>query len=75
MTTTLTITLESHVMARLQTLADERHESVHDLAVEAIESVVRRQTDKARKRLLDLIDASQGEIGPVTWKRDDLHDR
>ncbi|MEH3118488.1 MAG: hypothetical protein PGN25_13080 [Methylorubrum populi] len=73
--TTLTITLESHVMAQLQTLADERRASVHDLAVEAIESIVRRQTDKARGRLLDLIDASRGEIGPVTWKRDDLHDR
>lgn len=73
--TTLTITLESHVMARLQTLADERRESVHDLAVEAIEGIVQRQADRARGRLLELIDASQGEVGPVTWTRDDLHDR
>ena len=73
--TTLTITLDSHIMSRLQTLADKRHESVHDLAVEAIESIVQRQTDEARARLLDLIDASQGEIGAVTWKRSDLHDR
>ncbi len=71
----LTITLESHVMALLQNLADERNASVQDIAAEVIESALEGQREKARQRLLALIDATQGDVGPITWKREDLYDR
>ena len=71
----LTITLESHVMALLQNLADERNASVQDIATEVIEGALEGQREKARQRLLAHIDATQGDVGPITWKREDLYDR
>ncbi len=44
----LTITLESHVMALLQNLADERNASVQDIAAEVIESALEAS---ARRRV------------------------
>ncbi|SFU99985.1 hypothetical protein SAMN02799631_03769 [Methylobacterium sp. 174MFSha1.1] len=71
----LTITLESHVMALLQNLADERNASVQEVATEVIEGALEGQREKARQRLLALIDATEGDVGPITWKREDLYDR
>ncbi|MET7245712.1 hypothetical protein ABZT49_20375 [Methylobacterium sp. EM32] len=71
----LTITLESHVMALLQNLADERNASVQEVATEVIEGALEDQREKARQRLLALIDATEGDVGPITWKREDLYDR
>jgi hypothetical protein len=33
------------------------------------------RTERARRRIRELSERSTAEVGPITWKREDLYDR
>jgi hypothetical protein len=77
MTKNITLAVDEAVLERVKILAAERKTSVNALVREYLDGLATAadRTQRARRRLLELAEQSKAEVGPVTWKRDDLYDR
>jgi hypothetical protein len=77
MTKNITLAVDEAVLEQVKIYAAERKTSVNALVRDYLEQVARSsdRTERARRRLLELARVSKAEVGPVTWKRDDLYDR
>jgi hypothetical protein len=73
----ITLSVDETVLEQVRIYAAERKTSVNALVRDYLDQVAKSsdRTDRARRRLLELARASKAEVGPVTWKRDDLYDR
>jgi len=77
MTKNITLMVDEDVLEKVKILAAERRTSVNALVREFLTNLAKAEdrTERARRRLLELAENSKAEMGPVTWKRDDLYDR
>jgi hypothetical protein len=73
----LTLSIEDGVLRAARKLAAERETTVNAMVREYLGDLVGKhnQRDKARKELLALIESSDGEIGDISWTREELYDR
>jgi hypothetical protein len=73
----LTLTLEEELLRAARKVALDRDTSVNQLVREYLAQLV-QETDQQRAALRDLREffrTSRFEAGPITWTRDDLHER
>ena len=77
MTKNITLAVDDAVLERVKVVAAERKTSVSGLVRDYLVSVAAAEdrTDRARRRLLELAEASSAEVGTIEWKRDELYDR
>ena len=76
--TTITLTIEDDVFDKLRHVAAERNTTVDDLVREALAKYAPREDKQAeaRKRLLELIDNSEGRMAPdYQFNREEIYDR
>jgi hypothetical protein len=77
MTKNITLAIDEAVLEEARVYAAKRNTSVNGLVRDFLEGIAKQEdrTERARRRLRELVDRSTLEVGEVTWKRDDLYDR
>ena len=77
MTRNITLAVDESVLDRVKVLAAERKTTVNALVRDYLNSLATAEdrSERARRRLIELAEKSTAEVGPVTWKREDLYDR
>ena len=73
----ITLAIEEDVLDEARRYAANRKTSVNGLVRDFLNGIA-RQEDKlvrARRRLLELSERTTLEVGPVTWKREEIYDR
>jgi hypothetical protein len=73
----ITLSVDDQILAAVRRLAAERDSTVNALVREYLTNLARLQgrARRARSRIRQLSDRSQGRLGKRTWTREDLHDR
>jgi hypothetical protein len=73
----ITVSVDDEVLAAVRRYAAERNSSVNALVREYLTSLAAREdrARRARARLRQLSNRSQGRLGKKTWSRGDLHGR
>ena len=73
----ITLAIEEDVLDEARRYAANRKTSVNGLVRDFLNGIA-KQEDKlvrARRRLLELSERTTLEVGPVTWKREEIYDR
>jgi hypothetical protein len=73
----ITLSVDDEVLAAVRRHASERNSSVNALVREYLTNLAQHhdRARRARARLRQLSDETQGRLGKKTWTREDLHDR
>ena len=73
----ITLSIDDEVLAVVRRHAAERNSTVNALVREYLTNLAQHQdrARRARARLRQLSNQSQGRLGKKTWTREDLHDR
>lgn len=73
----ITLAIDEDVLSEVRAYAAANGTTVNALVRNALQSVAERS--KAQKlgwdELFRLTDEAKAEVGPITWKRDDLYER
>jgi hypothetical protein len=73
----ITLSVEEDILQAARRYAGARDTTVNALVREFLTRIA-TESDKAaraRERLVELSRTSTAEVGPITWKREDLYDR
>ncbi len=73
----MTLTVDADLLRAARKAALDRNTSVNQLVRDYLEQLV-RETDGRAAALADIEDifrTMRAEVGPITWTRDDLHER
>ena len=73
----ITLSIDEKVLASVCRYAAQQGSSVNALVREFLFGISHRQdrASQARKRLEEMSGKSKARIGPLSWSRDDLHER
>lgn len=73
----ITLAVDEAVLDEVRLYAAKRNTSVNALVRDYLKAIAEQEdkTARARRRLQELMERSTLEAGPVTWSRDELHDR
>jgi hypothetical protein len=73
----ITLSVDEKVLAIVRRRAAEQNSSVNALVREYLTNLAAQddRASRARARLRELSNQSQGRLGKKTWMREDLHDR
>lgn len=74
----VTISIDDNVLKRAKKIAIDRDTSFNGLVRQYVESLVAREERRRELQIEELdrlFEESTAIVGPVTWKRDDLHER
>jgi hypothetical protein len=73
----ITLAIDDETLDAVRVYAANHKTTVNGLVRDFLGSLAAQEdkTVRARRRLRELMDRSALEAGPVTWARDDLHDR
>jgi uncharacterized protein DUF6364 len=73
----LTLTLDSDLLRAARKVALDRDTSVNQLVRDYLTTLVEENEHGglALRRLQEIFKNSTYELGPITWTRDDLHER
>jgi len=73
----LTLALDEDLLRAARKVALDRNTSVNQMVREYLVGVTRQedQGKAAARRLQKFFRTSRAEVGPITWKREDLHER
>ncbi len=73
----ITLAIDDDVLDKVRVIAAERRTTVNAMVRDYLTSVAQLEdrTDRARRRIRELAEKSTAEVGPITWKREDLYDR
>jgi hypothetical protein len=73
----ITLSIDEAVLDEVRVYAAKRNTTVNGLVRDYLNRLAEQEdrTVRARRRLRELMDRSTLEVGPVTWKRDDLYER
>jgi len=73
----ITLAVDENVLAAVRRHAAEHNSTVNALVREYLTNLAAHQdrANRARARLRQLSQRSQGRLGKKTWSREDLHDR
>ena len=75
--TNLTLSIEDAVLRAARKLAAERETTVNAMVREYLSELVaqRKRVKNAIERMNAIADETGAVVGPVTWTRDNLHER
>ncbi len=73
----ITLSIDETILDDVRVYAAKRGTTVNALVREYLNSVAKLEDrkDRARRRIRELSEKSTAEVGPVSWKREDLYDR
>jgi hypothetical protein len=73
----ITLAVDEDVLKSVRRYAAERDTTVNALVRSHLESIAQqaRRAKGARRRLLDLVDRSRGDMGEQGWSREKLYER
>jgi hypothetical protein len=73
----ITLSVDEDVLATVRRVAAERNSTVNALVREYLTNLAAHQdrAARARTRIRQLSKQSQLRVGPITWSRDELHER
>lgn len=73
----LTLAVDEKLLEEVRVYAAKRNTTVNGLVREFLTGIAAQEDRqaRARRRLLELMDRSTAEVGPVTWSRENLYDR
>ena len=73
----LTLAIEEKVLHEVRRYAANKGTTVNAMVRDFFDGIAQQEDrlTRARRRLLELSRRSTLEVGPVTWKREDLYDR
>jgi hypothetical protein len=73
----ITLSVDEKVLAAVRRHASKRNTTVNGIVREHFEQIARNEDrwKEAAEYLRKLSENSNARIGPITWTRDDLHDR
>lgn len=73
----ITLSVDDEVLEAVKAYAAQRKTTVNALVRAEFERLakIESRTDRARRRIQELGQSSQGEMGSVIWKREDLYER
>jgi hypothetical protein len=71
------LTVEEELLRAARKIALDRNTSVNQLVRDFLEQLVSEQDRRkeASRRIEEFWRKSRAEVGPITWTREDLHDR
>ncbi len=72
----LTLAIDDEVLEGVRKIAANRGTTVNAIVREHLTRIATEEDKaaRARERLIELSRSSQAEVGPITWKRDDLYE-
>ena len=73
----ITLAVEEEVLEAVRLYAAERKTTVNALVRAELKRIAQAEdrVARARRRIRELSENSRAGMGPVTWTRDDLHER
>jgi rubrerythrin len=73
----ITLSVDEESLEAVRIYAAKNSTTVNAIVRETFDKIAKSEdrTERARRRLLELAGTSTAEMGPVTWKREDLYDR
>lgn len=73
----ITLAVDENVLTEARRYAVEHDTSVNALVRDYLGTIAkgRDRAREAMRELREMSDRSVAEVGPITWTRDDLHDR
>jgi hypothetical protein len=73
----VTLALDESLLREARQIAADRSTTLNAMIREFLQELAEResQASQARQRIVELCRVSQAEVGPITWTRDDLHER
>ena len=73
----ITLSIDEAVLDEVRVYAAKRNTTVNGLVRDYLNRLAEQEdrSVRARRRLRELMDRSTLEVGPITWKRDDLYER
>jgi plasmid stability protein len=73
----ITLSVDDRTLEAVRVYAAERGTSVNALVRAELERIAASEDRiaQARRRIRELAATSKAEVGPVTWTRDDVHER
>ena len=73
----ITLAIDENVLADARRYAVEHDTTVNALVRQYLEQIAHgnARARQAMRELREMSDRSAAEIGPITWTRDDLHER
>jgi uncharacterized protein DUF6364 len=73
----LTLTIDEDLLRAARKIALDRNTSVNQMVREYLEATVRDsgRRSAAVARLEELFRTTHAEVGPITWTRDEIHER
>jgi hypothetical protein len=73
----ITLSIGDNILEEVRIVAAKRKTTVNAMVRDYLTGVATSESrvERARRRLVELAENSTAEMGPVTWKREDLYDR
>jgi replicative DNA helicase len=71
----LTLAIDEQLLKAARRLAAEQDKTVNQMVREYLEQLVSDRRKIAREKLLELMNTSGFEVGPITWAREELYER
>ena len=73
----ITLAIDEDVLAKVRRIAAEKNTTVNAIVRDHLTQLATRedQSKAVIEELFRLSDESGAEIGPITWKREDLYER
>ena len=73
----ITLSIDEDILMRVQKLAAEKNTTVNAMVRDYLTDIATREdtVKEAVRELKKISEKSTLEVGPITWKREDLYDR
>jgi len=73
----ITLAIDDKLLDEVRIVAAKKGTTVNAMVRDYLTSVasLEDRRDRARRRIRELAEKSTAEVGPITWKREDLYDR
>ena len=73
----VTLAIDESLLREARRIAADRSTTLNAMIREFLEELAQRESKAAlaRERIADLCRNTRAEVGPMTWTRDDLHER
>jgi plasmid stability protein len=73
----ITLNVPDDLLDEVRVVAAKRKTTVNAMVRDFLSEVAQSESalERRRKKLRELSEKSKGELGPITWKREDLYDR
>ncbi len=73
----ITLAMDETLLDEVRVVAAKKGTTVNAMVRDFLTSVAKLEDrqERARRRIRELAEKSTAEVGPITWKREDLYDR